>query len=275
MQVAGDIWKGKTNRMGTKTTSGILRTVVLSVAASLFSPWAAFGNSVQPCQTTTLNNILGTVCAIGSVEFNFGSYFQGISSNNQWGSLTSDQILFTPQVSNSVMEFTLTPEGGAMFAATPIDTTLESTQLTDFYFNVNPLDGTTLYSMSASISGAELAGFVTSNAESRQYYPADSQSTSKLALAWEATRPDGSQFVINPATVSLSPYGGQPSGPSSFAALYLQTCSGDFQGSCNPASVSWSSATISFNTPEPGSLILVGSGLIGLARMFRRQRING
>lgn len=242
------------------------------VAAVVMSPWGVFGSSATPCPTTTLNNILGSVCSIGSLEFDFGSYFQGISSNNQWGSLTANEILFTPQSGNGVIDFSLTPEAGAIFAATPIDATQESTQLTDFYFNVDPANGLTLYSMSASISGAEMSGFVTSNAESRQYYPADSQSTSKLALAWEATNPDGSPFVINPGTVSMYPYGAQPSGPSSFAAFYLQTCTGDTGAPCNPASVSWNSATISFSTPEPGSLVLVGSGLVGIIEYLRRRR---
>jgi hypothetical protein len=72
-------------------------------AAVLWFGFSAYAQSL-PCPAGTLANVLGTSCSVGSLIFNFGTDFRGVTfSGGLFGQITPADIGFVPlQLDNKV-----------------------------------------------------------------------------------------------------------------------------------------------------------------------------
>jgi hypothetical protein len=218
------------------------------------------------CGITTVDNLLGNTCSIGDKTFGFTGYTPG--SYNQ-ASVPAADIVFTPNASNPLApSFTLSsPSPG--FTSVSTNDNSSNNEYGFLYFNVAAAAGN-ITALGASIMGPVTISSTTSTGvspyanvlvENLLYGggPAIATAYEEQTSNYGSTSPP----VIYTNTSAV--------GNSGTGYVYFET---DAQAT---ATATIPSATYTFyestatTVPEPGSLALVGTGLLGLASGLRRK----
>ena len=238
--------------------------VILSLIA-LVVPRAAKAGSCTPGTVATV--ILQGPCTIGDKTFDFSNTYGGEffdAASNMTTPITPDQLSFTPLPSASSPGFQI----DSLLAANSSPADLH--QFANFFedFTVTPPSGQMITSTQAVLNGA----VVTS-------------SDSNNSFADTLLCPSG----VTCAFDSFSAFGTTTATESSVTGGPLATFDGDFiihneslvevAGGTGTGSASFLNAQFNFNespstVPEPSSLVLFGTGLIGTMGVMRRKLLQ-
>ncbi|HET9409332.1 MAG TPA: PEP-CTERM sorting domain-containing protein [Candidatus Sulfotelmatobacter sp.] len=273
-----------TDRHG-KIPSGALQILVFSFLSLIGTIRSATADTL--CSTTSLTNLMGTTCDIGSLQFTFGGF---TSQNSTFDSGTGTTTFLTAP-SASAFQFSPTSTGFSLsFSGGPLSVSstsvISSLQVASFTYNVvdlNPGSGnvhdifTALGASGGVLSSAGVSGF--------------SFALYQGSLCGPVTCIFGGRSVEDNLGVPLILNLDVPDVPNPSLACSQQTaqCFSSGHGTLeifalsanggNSASWDGTPTTFTFVTsrfidpaPEPSSLLLVGSGLLCSLTFVCRKR---
>jgi hypothetical protein len=245
--------------------SGAVLFVLLTIVFAAAVP--ARADSL--CATGTVTSILSTSCTIGDKTFVFGP--------NAWtGNMLSNNVIFTPDASNpNSPGFTLS----AVFSLTGGSTLVLSTEELDYGVAItNPASGAVII----GTTGTETGAFV-SWANANPTTTLDALAYSNITNGSSCS--DSSQvgiFGLNGSVAFNTPSDTEDHFPSNgctsttaaigMAQIFLAAQDGTVSLSTAGYYVDETAPSTVVPTPEPEALLLVGSGMLGLATLHHRRR---
>ena len=249
--------------------SGAILFVLLAIMFAAALP--ARADSV--CATGRVSLILSTSCTIGDKTFVFGP--------DAWtGNMSADDVIFTPDASNPDSPgFTLSAAFGRpfpVFSATAGSTVVISTEELDYGVAItNPGPGDAIIGTTVSVTGAAVSwasstptttldalvdSFLTNGAACSDF-PLAGIFAPSGSVQFNTTSSTEDNFVSDGCTNTTAAIGE--------AQIFLAATDGAV--SLSTASYYVDEAASSAVTPEPGTLLMVGSGLLGLGMgLYRR-----
>jgi hypothetical protein len=239
----------------------VLLTIVFAAAVS------ARADSL--CATGTVTSILSSSCTIGDKTFVFGP--------NAWtGNVLSGDVIFTPDASNPNRPgFTLS----GVFSLTGGSTLVLSTDELDYGVAItNPASGAVIIGTTGTQTGASVS-WASANPTTTLDALAYSNITNGSACS------DSTQvgiFGLNGSVAFDTPSETEDNFPSDgctsttaaigMAQIFLAAQDGTVSLSTTGYYVDEAAPSIVAPTPEPKTLLLVGSGVLGLGMLHYRRR---
>ena len=245
---------------------GFLAVLICGMFGMVWSP-AASADSV--CPSGNLSGLMDTTCDIGSLQFTFVTLFgynysydfstQTYTYGTQW---TASNFTFTP-VSNG---FTLAFDGGPQSITAPLGSNFSSYNGANLYFLIADLNG--------MISGINVTGgtlSATGNTSSNASYFGEvcggtSCLENKLVGGTQTTQNGGTQYTENLQFQIGSLFS---SGAGLVSPFDLYALNGD-SASWDGTPITYTLDSVPVATPEPGSLLLLCTGLLGMATIRLR-----
>jgi hypothetical protein len=246
--------------------------IVVFVLTLFAGSRSARADGVTPCQTVSVASILGTSCSIGNATYQF--------SSSAWtGSLAAGDVLFTPDDSTADSPgFILSPNGsaGPVFTLTGGSAAVEDdpANLTYTASITNPSPGETIIGLTGRerqeavsvVNGDGVARII-----SMMSFPAPCFNTQFLVTGFDFVGTGSGSFDTFFRTSNLV------QGNPGCSEVTQTTVDAEILLHAQNATTSLGSGGFYFNetgvpdatmtsaTPEPSSLILMVSGLLGLA----------
>lgn len=227
----------------------VLRILVIGWAAALL-PALAWGD---PCQQTSVSNLIGTSCTIGDVAYSFGNTAFSSTSviNGVAGSgIDASSLMFTPDASNP-LDPSFTISGPLSVTATGLASSTE--QLFVLLWAATPTDNSLAFGsatnslLGATVPGAPSFGFVSAG---------NNLGDPSFTNAFVETGVPSA----NPSSTSLDSASTIP-----VDGLFADLGVADGTGTGATASASGLSYQyVMVPTPEPSVLLLLGSGLLSV-----------
>ncbi len=228
--------------------------VFLALLTLLQLPDLALG---MPCVSGSLDTFLGSSCTIGNAQFNVeGSISEG-NTDNQNPPLSPAAIQLTIDGSNpNHPGFILTGD----FSTIPIDPTDIAAQALVFFYTVTPLPHFQMLGMDSSVGNVSVVG--SGHADAETFYCI------------------GTLIILDPTQCSIidplvsdsgssNPQSASFSGAFRLGSQIGETSFGTFTFG---GTVSFDTVAVHYTTspvPEPGSVALLGFGLVGLIGIRR------
>jgi hypothetical protein len=210
-------------------------------------------------------------CSIGSLnfwDFNTGAF--GTSSSGPGSTFNASQIMLTPVTNGGSFGFMITPVSTNGFQATAT-----GVRDVEIPFEVACADGSKcLTGIAMSISGT--ATGTTAGGQT----PGMDALTETYCLGGvvpppTAPCPGASSSAVTQRLLTLGPSSsGSASQTDTFAAVTQLAINKDIQAMGNNGTATVTSVSDLFNTPEPGTLLMLAMGLPGLGFLYRRRQLS-
>jgi hypothetical protein len=265
-----------TSAARTLSQSGVVSFALLAIVFAAAVP--ARADSLAACVTGTVTSILGSKCTIGDKTFQFDTW------SNSTNALPADDVIFTPDATNPDSPgFTLSAlfgRGFPHFSLSAGSSLVIYTEELDYAVSItNPGSGAVI----VGATGTETGAFVSWT---------DATPTTTLdALAYSYIRngpscfdgtlvgifaPGGSVAFDTPSDTEdnfpSTPGCTDTTAAQGIAQIFLGAQDGVVSLTTAGYYVDETAPSTVVPTPEPETLLLVGSGLLGLATLHYRRR---
>lgn len=246
--------------------------VTLCVLSCFASPLLAHADT---CASGSLSNVLGTTCTIGDKTFTFSS-----AAQDQFTGISAAQILFTTNTSDPLspgFSFSLASGGPISVAATPGANSNELINV-GVNYTVSVTDGSaSLLGQTFTLFGATVtpSGKTGDNTISDATNFLGSMSGASVEVFLQCQIPAGPTGCTTPQGPVNLTSGGTFATPQVSAVgqagfeVAAQTSTGSVSASLTSVSYNFNEAPRT--VPEPSSLLLLSTGLVGFTRRFKKR----
>lgn len=208
-------------------------------------------------------------CSIGNLnfwDFNTGAF--GTSASGPGSTFNASQIMLTPVSSGGSAGFTITPVSTNGFQATTT-----GVRDVEIPFQVACASGSScLTGVTMSIFGTA-TGTTMGGQTTAQDVLTETYCLGGVVPPPTAPCPGNSSGAVTQRLLTIDPgSSGSATRTDTFAAVSQLSMNKDIQAMGNSGTATVTSVTDIFNTPEPGTLLMLAMGLPGLGFWYRRNR---